>query len=85
MNRQQYQVSVDEAVGLQVLHPLADVQAHTEQGALAEGSSPLPQVVHQAALLHELRDDVDGLLPAADAIQLHQLGVGKIPADSAAE
>lgn len=62
---------MDEAVGLKVLHALADIQADAQQGPQAEAASPLPEEVQQAALLHELCDDVDGLLLAAHSIQLH--------------
>lgn len=74
-----YQISVDEAVGLQVLHALADVLADTQQRPQAEAAPPLPEEVQQAAVLHELCDDVNGLLLAANPIQLHQLRVGQFP------
>lgn len=74
-----HQISVDEAVGLQVLHPLADIQADTQQGPQAEAALPLPEEVEQTAVLHELGDDVDGLLMAAHSVQLHQFGVRQFP------
>lgn len=40
-----YQISVDKAAGLQVLHALADVQAQTEQGTQAEASPPQPEEI----------------------------------------
>lgn len=79
MNSCSYQISVDEAVGLQVLHALADVQADTQQGPQTEAAPPLPEEVQQAAVLHELCDDVNGLLLAADSIQLHQFTVRQFP------
>lgn len=39
----------------------------------------LPQVVQEAAIGHVLSDDEDGALFGADAIQLYQLLMGKIP------
>lgn len=80
-----YQISVDEAVGLQVLHALTDVQADTQQGPQAEAAPPLPEEVEQAAVLHELCDDVNGLLLAAHSIQLHQLRVGQFPGETGHE
>lgn len=74
-----YQISVDEAVELQVLHALADVQADAQQGAQVEGAPPLPEEVEQAAELHELGDDVNGLVLGADAVELHQLRVRQPP------
>lgn len=70
-----YQISVDEAVALQVLHALADVQADTQQGPQTEAAPPLPEEVQEAAVLHELCDDVDGPLLAAHSIQLHKFRV----------
>lgn len=43
----------------------------------------LPQVVQEAAIGHVLSDDEDGALFRADAIQLHQLLMGKIPTGEA--
>ena len=70
---------MDEAVGLQMLHPLADVQADAQQGPQAEAALPLPEEVEQTAVLHELGHDVDGLLLAANSVQLHQFGVRQVP------
>lgn len=66
---------MDEAVSLQVLHPLTDIQAETQQGPETEASPPLPEEVEQTAVLHELCDDVDGPLLAAHSVQLHQFRV----------
>lgn len=74
---------MDESVALQVLHPLADVLADTQQGPQAEAAPPLPEEVQQAAELHELCDDVDGPLLTADSIQLHQLRVRQLPGQNA--
>ncbi len=49
------QVSVDEAVLLQMLHALADVVADSQQVLWFQLSSALTQIVEQAAQLHELR------------------------------
>lgn len=72
---------MDEAVGLQVPHALADIQTHTKQVPLVKAAPPLPEEVQQTALLHELCDDVDWPLLAAHAVQLHQFGVGQIPGE----
>lgn len=73
---------MDEAIGLQVLHALTDVQAKTQQGPKAEAAPPLPEEVQQTALLHELCDDVNGLLLAAHSIQLHQFRVRQFPGEN---
>lgn len=70
-----YQVSVDEAVSLQVLHPFAHVLAHAQQHISAEMALSLPEEVQKAAPFHELGDDVDGFLLGAYTIELYQLGV----------
>lgn len=70
---------MDEALSLQVLHPLADVLAHGQKPRLLQRPAPLPQEVQQAAILHELGHDQQGALLQANAIQLHQLGVAKLP------
>ena len=36
------------------------------------------EVLQQAAVLHELRDDEDGLLVGAHGVQLDQLGVAEL-------
>lgn len=74
------QVSVDESVLLQMLHSLTHVVADSQQVLRSQRSSPLPQVVEQAAQLHELRHQVDGLLLGTNAVQLHQVTVRQIPA-----
>lgn len=72
---------MDEAVGFQVCHALADIQTDTQQAPLVKAAPPLPEVVQQAALLHELRDNVDWPLLAAHPIQLYQFGVGQFPGE----
>lgn len=74
-----HQVSVDEAVPLQVLHPLAYVLTHAQQHVSAEEPLSLPEEIQKAAPLHELGDDVNGFLLRAHAIELHQLRVGQLP------
>lgn len=53
---------MEEAVGLQVLHALADVVADAEQVLRAERTSALTDVIQETAELHELRHQVDGPL-----------------------
>lgn len=73
---------MDEAVGLQVLHALTDVQAKTQQGPEVKAAPPLPEEVQQTAVLHELCDDVNGLLLATHSIQLHQFRVRQFPGEN---
>ena len=68
--RRCYQVSVDKAVSLQVLHSLTHILAHGEQDVFTQNSAFLPQVVEKAAVLHELGHDVNGSLLRAHTIQL---------------
>lgn len=80
-----HQVSVDEAVLLQVLHALADVLTHEEQLDVAQSSAVLSQEVQQAAVLHELCHDADGTLRDTHAVQLDQLWVAETAADTHTE
>lgn len=70
---------MDEAMSLQVLHPLTDILAHGQKPRVLQGRPPLPQEVQQAAVLHELGHDQQGALLQANAVQLHQLGVAQPP------
>lgn len=70
-----YQVSMDEAVSLQILHPFTHILAHAQQHISTEMALSLSEEVQKTAPLHELSNDVDGLLLGAYAIELHQLGV----------
>lgn len=63
-----YQVSVDKAVSLQVLHSLAYILAHSEEDIFTQNSPFFPQVIEKAAVLHELCHDVNRSLLRADAI-----------------
>ncbi len=74
-----HQVSVDETVCLQVLHPLTDVLTHGQKPRLLQSPAPLPQEVQQAAVLHELGHNQQGALLQANTIQLHQFGVAQSP------
>lgn len=51
-----YQISVEEVWALQVIHALADVQAHRQHGVLRQAALPGSQVLGQAAVLHVLKD-----------------------------
>lgn len=66
-----YQVSVDKAVSLQVLHSLTYILAHSEQDVFTQNSPFLSQVIEKAAMLHELRHDVNRPLLCAHTIQLN--------------
>lgn len=66
-----YQVSVDKAVSLQVLHSLTYILADSEQDVFTQNSPFLPQVIEKAAMLHELCHDVNRSLLCAHTIQLN--------------
>lgn len=66
-----YQVSVDKAVPLQVLHSFTYVLAHSEQDIFTQNSPFLSQVIEKAAMLHELCHDVNRSLLCAHTIQLN--------------
>ena len=66
-----YQVSVDEAVSLQVLHPFTHILTHAQQHVSAEMALSLPEEIQKAAPLHELSDNVNGLLLRANTIKLY--------------
>lgn len=70
-----YQVSVDEAVSLQVLHPFAHILTHAQQHVSTEMALSLSEEIQKATPFHELSNDVDGFLLGAYTIELHQLGV----------
>lgn len=78
-----HQVSVKELLWLQVFHGFTDILAHLQQLLSLEAVAHLPQVVQEAAIGHVFSDDEDGALLGADAIQLHQLLMGKIPTGKA--
>lgn len=74
-----HQVSVDEAVSFQVLHPLADILTHGHKPRLLQSSALLPQVVQQAAVIHKLSHDQQGAVLQADTVQLDQFGMAQPP------
>lgn len=75
-----HQISVDVLVGLQIGHALRDVFAHLQQ---LDGGwvllQSLSQVCQQAAVGKELGHNINGPLFGANAVQLHQVLVAKIP------
>lgn len=74
-----YQISVEEVGALQVGHPLADVHAHVQQCLLRQAAFPGPQVVGEAAVLHELEHQAQGGTLAAHSVELNQLVVRQLP------
>lgn len=70
-----YQVSVDEAVSLQVLHPFTYILTHAQQHISTEMALSLSEEIQKAAPFHELGNYVDRFLLSAHAIELDQLGV----------
>lgn len=74
-----YQVSVDEAVPLQVLHPFTHILAHAQQYVSTEMALSLSEEIQKAAPFHELSNNVKWLLLGAYTIKLYQLGVCQFP------
>lgn len=74
-----YQVSVDDRVVFQISHSFTHIQAHPQQGFLGEAAPLAPEVVGQAAVLHELEHQADGSILKAHTIKLDQLGVRQLP------
>lgn len=66
-----YQISVDKAVPLQVLHSLAHILAHSEQDVFTQNSPFLSQVIEKAAMLHKLCHDVNRSLLCAYTVELN--------------
>lgn len=65
-----YQVSVDDRILFQISHSLAHILAHPQQGFLWKTASLAPEVVRQAAILHELKHQAYGSVLKAHAIKL---------------
>ena len=61
---------MNKAVPLQILHPFTDVLAHAQQHLPLKRSPPVSEIVQQAAVLHKLRHNVQGLLLYAHPIEL---------------
>ena len=74
-----YQVPVDEAVSLQVLHPLTHILTHAQQHISTKMALSLPEEIQKAAPFHELGHDVNGSLLGAYTIKLYQLRVCQFP------
>ena len=72
------QVSVDVVLTLEIGHPRRHLGAHVDQ--LLELHSPTLalEILQQAAVLHELSDDEDGLFVGADSVQLDQFGMAEL-------
>lgn len=49
-----YQVSVDDRILFQISHSFAHIQAHSQEGFFWKTAPLAPEVVRQAAVLHEL-------------------------------
>lgn len=74
-----YQVPVDEAVSLQVLHPLTHILTHAQQHISTKMALSLSEEIQKAAPFHELGHDVNGSLLGAYTIKLYQLRVCQFP------
>lgn len=66
-----YQISVDEAVSLQVLHPFTHILTHAQQHISTKMPLSLSEEIQKAAPLHELRNNVNWLLLGAYTVKLH--------------
>lgn len=74
-----YQISVDEAVSLQVLHPFTHILTHAQQHISSKMTLSLPEEIQKTAPFHELRNNVNWFLLGAYAIKLYQLRVCELP------
>ena len=72
------QISVYVVLTLEVGHPRRHLGAHVDQLLELHGPPLALEILQQAAVLHELRDDEDGLLVGADGVQLDQLGMPEL-------
>lgn len=66
-----HQIPVNIAAPLQVRHPFTYVLAHAQEQRLLKLAFPLPEIVKQAAVLHELRHYVQGLLLYTHPVKLN--------------
>ena len=66
-----YQVSVDEAVSLQVLHPFTHILTHAQQHISTKMALSLSEEIQKASPFHELGNDVNGFLLGAYTIKLY--------------
>lgn len=74
-----HQISVDEAVSLQVFHSLAHILTHGQEPRIPQSPAHLSQEVQQTAIRHEFNHNQQGALLQTHAIQLHQLRVTHPP------
>lgn len=65
-----YQISVDDRILFQISHSFTHILAHPQQGFLWKTAPLAPEVVRQAAVLHELKHQADGSVLKAHTIKL---------------
>lgn len=65
-----YQVSVDDRVLLQISHSFTHILAHPQQSFLWKSAPLAPEIVGQAAILHELKHQTYGTVLKAHTIKL---------------
>lgn len=70
---------MNEPISFQILHPFTHILAYAQQQVPAEFPPSLPQVVEQAAVLHELSHYIERLVARAHSVKLDQLRVGEFP------
>eukprot|EP00047_Mylnosiga_fluctuans_P017911 m.65384 g.65384 ORF g.65384 m.65384 type:complete len:468 (-) comp7319_c0_seq2:293-1696(-) len=70
-------ITVDKVLQLEVGHARGDLGSHIDELGQAQGLALVVQVVEQAAVLHQLADNVEGHLVRADGKELDQLGVAQ--------
>ena len=69
---------MDVVLTLEVGHPRRHLGAHIYQLLELHRPALALEILQQAAILHELGDDEDGLLVGADGVQLDQLGMAEL-------
>lgn len=66
-----YQISVDEAVSLQVVHAFTHILTHAQQHISTKMTLSLSEEIQKTAPLHELGNNVNRFLLGAYTVQLY--------------
>lgn len=66
-----YQISVDEAVSLEVFHPFTHILTHAQQHISTKMTLSLSEEIQKTAPFHELSNNVNWFLLGAYTIKLH--------------
>lgn len=78
-----YQVSVDKVGALQVDHPLTNIHTHCQQVVLWKTAFFTPQELCQAAVLHELKYQIQRWALSDHSKQLYQFRMRQFPVEKA--